>query len=242
MITIFMSGLNEENFLESAVENTIKAARNAGNIKLDIVIVDDASTDKTPEVIDKLEKKYSFVRSICHRQNQGLGTGIKEVIKIAKYPKFMIVPGDNDADVDLLTRLMRARNKADLILSYYLNKESRSRWRNFISMIYGLIYMITFDVYVQYINSPCVYTTKILKTFDIKSSRFSITAEIAVKYLRSGVTLYEMPGLMQTGAEGSASLKPENLLEIIVIYFRLVYEIFLEKRLLFNKKYIRVID
>lgn len=242
MITIFMSVLNEEDFLEPAVENTIKAAKMAGNIKLDIIIVDDASTDRTPEIIDKLEKKYSFVRSIKHRENQGLGTGVREAAKIAKYPKFMIVPGDNDADIGLLSRLMKARNKADLILSYYLNKESRSRLRNFISMIYGLIYMVTFDVYVQYINSPCVYTTRILKTFDIKSTRFSITAEIAVKFLRRGATLYEMPGLMQTGAVGSASLKPENLLEIVTTYGRLVYEIFFEKRLMFNKRYTRVVD
>lgn len=242
MITIFMSVLNEEEFLEPAVENTIKAARAAGNVKLDIIIVDDASTDKTPQVIEKLQKKYGYVRSIRHKQNQGLGTGLREAIKIAKYPKFMIVPGDNDAEVKLLVRLMKARNKADLILSYYLNKEARSRLRNFISMMYGLIYMITFDVYVQYINSPCVYTTKILKTFDIKSTRFSITAEIAIKFLRSGATLYEMPGLMQTGAVGSASLRLENLLEIITTYFKMVREILWEKRNLYSKKYVRIFD
>ncbi len=236
MITVMFSVFNEEKNIAKAVENAIDAAKRAGNIPLDIIVVDDASTDKTPEIIKKLEKKYPFVRSIHHLKNQGIGVGLREVIKIAKYPKFMLAPGDNDASPKLLEHIFRNSTKAEMVLSYYLNKELRKRTRNFLSTIYGLIYMLTFDVYIQYFNGVGVYPTEKIRNLDLKSSRFSITAELNTKLLCSGCTLYELPGYMQTGIEGSKSIKLINFIEVIVTYFRLVYEIKLTKRDFFAHK------
>ncbi len=87
-----------------------------------------------------------------------------------------------------------------------------------------------------------MYATKKLKKLDIKSTRFSITAEIAIKMLRSGCTLYEIAGKMQTGVEGSTSLSFKNLSEIILTFMRLVYEIYYEKRDFFNHRPVRVYD
>ena len=243
MISILVPAHNEENRLKPAISNIFKAAKLVGNIRLDIIIVNDASTDKTAEIIKELEKKYpTVIRSIHHIVNQGIGAGLKEAVAIAKYPRFMTIPGDNDASSDLIKKLFIHRNKAELLLSYYINKEARTRSRNFVSTIYGLIYMCVFDVYIQYINGPCMYSTKRLRQLNIKSTRFSITAEIAIKMLRSGCTLYEIAGKMQTGLEGSTSLSLPNLLETMSTFIRLVYEIDYEKRDTFKYRPIRIYD
>lgn len=234
MISIFIPVFNEEKHIQAVIANTLRAAKRAGEVSLDIIIVNDASTDQTAQIIADLEKRYSFIRSIHHKQNQGIGIGIKEAIKIAKYPKFMIVPGDDDAAQDLLTDLMKHRNDAEIIFSYYLNKEIRGRKRNILSTIYGLIYMTVFNVYIQYINCPVVYPTAKLKKLNIQSKRFSFTAEINIKLLRLGCTYHEIPGYMQTGLDQSTSFKLKNLWEVFVTFIKLVNEINFTDKAKFN--------
>lgn len=236
MISIIIPAYNEEKNIEASVTNTIKAAKAAGNVPLDIIVVNDASTDRTKSIITKLEGKYPVVRSIHHDKNKGIGESFKEALAIATYPKFMIVPGDNDASPMLLEQLFKEYNKAEMILSYYINKEDRGRFRNFLSTLYGIIYMLIFDVYVQYLNGISIYPTEKLRKISINATRFSITAEVNIKLLRLGCTYHEVMGRMQTGILGSTSITLQNLIEIFKTFFYLVYEIKFSKRHLYNKK------
>ena len=226
MITVMVAALNEEARLEGTIINLVKSAKQAGSVLLDIVVVDDGSTDRTPQVIKRLEKRYPFVRSIHHAKNMGIGTGLREVITIAKYSKFMLIPGDNLVAPSLIKKLFVNRNKAELVISYQLNKEIRTVLRNILSDLYGLIYMATFNVWIQYLNSVCIYPTRKLQKIDIKSSRFSICAEMTIKLLRLGCTFYELPGVyMKVGLPGSTSISFKNLIEIFSTYLRMIYEI-----------------
>lgn len=240
MISIIIPALNEEKYLRNVIKNIVTAQKDVGTIPIDIIIVNDASTDKTPQIIRALEKRYPFVRSIHHTANQGMGTGFREAVQIAKYPKLMVVPGDNDTAQSLIKKMFLHRNDAEVLFSYYLNKEMRGRVRNILSTLYGLLYMTVFNVYIQYINCVAIYPTKKLQKLDIKSRRFSIIAEVNIKLLCSGCHYYEIAGDMQTGLDKSTSIKLKNIIEVIVTFIKLVYEIKLTNRYLFNRRPIRI--
>ncbi len=240
MITVVIPAFNEENFLKKTVYNIVKASQDAGNVSLDIIIVNDGSTDRTHEIIQEVEQKFTFVRSIHHSKNTGLGSCIKEAIQLAKYPKFMFLPGDNDIPQNIIKNLFMLRDKASLVIVYILNREIRGRRRTLLSILFGSIYMIVFNIFVQYIQGPGLYSTKKLKKLNIKSNRFSITPEINLKMLRSGSTFYEIPGYIQTGKEGSTALTVRNLIEIVISFFRLFWEIYFHKRSFYNKKQNRI--
>ncbi len=240
MITVFISVLNEEKYLSDTIETVIEAAMSTGNIALDIIINNDGSTDRTAEIITRLEKKYGFVRSIHHSKNVGIGIGFKEAVKIAKYPKFTIIPGDNDISLDSIKLIFRNIDKAELIIFYPINKEIRGWFRNVVSAIFGLIYMSTFNTFIEYVNCTCIYPTEKIRSFDLKSPRFSIVTEVLIKSLRSGCTFIELPGRCQTGSRDCRTVSLKNFAEVISVYFSLVYEIYFEKRKLFNKTHVRV--
>lgn len=242
MVTVYVSAYNKASYLKSVIKTLNVASEKAGKLKLDIIIVDDASTDNTQDVINALKKKYKFVRSIHHDKNQGLGVGFRETIKLAKYPKLLYVPGDDEADLFLVTSLFKNRNKADVILSYFLNREVRGRWRNFLSTFYGMIYMLTFDVYAQYFNGSGLYSVDKLRKIILHANRFSITAEINTKLLCRGCSYYEVAGYNKTGAVSSTAFSFRNFREVIRTYFRLIYEMKFAKREFFNKKPIRIYD
>ncbi len=241
MISVFIPVFNEEKNIRNVIKNIEAARKAANNIPLDVIFVNDASTDKTPHILAEIEKKYPYVRSISHKTNQGIGTGLKEAVKIAKYAKFMIVPGDDDASHYLIRNMFLHRGDAEIIFSYYLNKEIRGRLRNILSTTYGLLYMTIFNVYIQYINGVALYPTKKLRSLDIKSKRFSITAEINIKLLRLGCTYNEIAGYMQTGLQQSTLISLKNVFEVVMTFLRLIYEISWQKRRIFSKKPTRII-
>ena len=229
---------NEELYLLDAVNSIVRAGQ-IENIELDIIIVNDGSRDNTQDIINDLEKKYEFVRSIHNVRNLGMGTSLLKVIKIAKGEKFLILPGDGDISEGDIIKMFANMNKAEMVFLYYLNKEMRGRFRNVISLLYNAIHIMVFDIYVQYISGPCIYPMKKMKELKLKSKRLSIAAEISIKLLSLGCTYCEVSGHMQKGKIGSNAISINNLLEVSISFLKLLIEIKIKKRRLYNKVPVR---
>ena len=80
-LSIVIPCYNEEATLEKCVERVL-AIENEG-VKLELVIVDDCSTDRSVEVATSLTQKHPQIRLVRHEANQGKGaalrTGFQEV-------------------------------------------------------------------------------------------------------------------------------------------------------------------
>lgn len=233
MITIIVPAYNEEGNIRDTVANIVNAAHIVDEIPIEIVVINDGSTDATARICDELGQEHAFLRTIHYSRNRGLGVGVKDALRTAMYPKFIILPGDNDVDGDLITSLFACHSKADVVLAYYLNRECRGRKRNTLSMLFNAIYMCTFGVFVQYITGPALYDTAKVRALRLRSRRFSIPVEMTVKMLSSGASYCEVGGYMMRGIEGSGAFSFRNLIEVIWTYLGLVVEI----KLLGRKKY-----
>jgi len=188
-------------------------------------VIDDGSTDGTAKIVADYAARHPEVTLIRHEQNRGLGSALRTALQHANADKFLIVPGDNDMPAAMLGLLMRNSHVADMVTCFFLNREQRRRMRNLLSTVFGLIYTTCFDIFVQYINGPCVYPVAQLRTLELKSTRFSIVAEINVKLLRQGVSFVEIPGYRQVGLAGSTSFSLRNLGETVRIFLHLIYDI-----------------
>ena len=103
MLSVMIPAYNEQKNLELTVKNVIEAAGNAGKPIIEIIIVNDASTDETGVIADRIASAHAFVSVIHNSTNQGIGSGFRTALRVAKYPKYMIVAGDNDIPADLMT-------------------------------------------------------------------------------------------------------------------------------------------
>ena len=72
------------------------------------------------------------------------------------YAKFMILPGDNDMPLNAIISALKHFHSADLIMVFPINTDNRSKIRNIVSILFRLIYLVFFDCYVNYINSPSI--------------------------------------------------------------------------------------
>ncbi len=95
-ICVIIPTLNEEkniNKIFSKIKNT--------KIKLDILFVDDSSSDKSQNIIKNLKKKYNFVKYIFRNNKVGIGSAHKDGIKYAYKKKYdLLITMDADGTHD----------------------------------------------------------------------------------------------------------------------------------------------
>jgi glycosyltransferase involved in cell wall biosynthesis len=225
MISFILPAFNEEANIGLTVRTVIAASRESNVFDFEIILIDDGSTDGTHAAMTVLAERYPFIVPIRNPENAGLGSSVRRGIAAARYPQFMVVPGDNDMSQSLIELLLAFRDHAEIILTIPLNRESRSRIRNIISVTYQMIQMITFDVYVAYINGPGIWPTEKVKAIGLKAKRFSIISELNVLLLRSGCTYAEVPGYFQARPKARRTVTWVNLAEVIRLFLSLAYRV-----------------
>lgn len=239
-LTVAIPALNEERNIESTLRSVLAAAEKTPSLRVEMVVVDDGSTDRTAEIVQDFARRHGNIRLIRNPRNLGLGMSIRRAFESATTDKFLFIPGDNDIPLATLELLFRNAHVAEVVMCYFQNNEIRARPRLVLSTIFGLIYTICFELYVQYINGPAVYPLAKLRDLELRSTRFSIVAEINVKLLRQGVTFVEVPGTRQVGLAGSTSLSWRSLLETVRVFLHLFFEVHVRNRGRYAKRPVRV--
>jgi hypothetical protein len=230
MISFIVPAYNEEHNIASTVRTIKATAREAGVTRLEIVVVDDGSTDGTSAALREIMPEHPELRVVTHPENQGLGVAIRTGMATIRGRQFMTVPGDNDLSRDFILMLLKFRDAAELVMSFPINSENRSLWRNLLSYLFRILYMVAFRIHVNYINGPCIYSADLVRPLRLRSQRFSIVAELNTKLLRTGCTFCEVPGYFQTGTRPRRMLSWQNLREVMATYLRLIYEVHLAER------------
>ena len=81
LLSILMPVYNEQAYLERVVERVLNAPL-PNNVERELILVDDASTDRTPEVIRAIvERNPNTVRAFRQSKNQGKGAAIRRAIQ-----------------------------------------------------------------------------------------------------------------------------------------------------------------
>jgi len=229
-LTVAIPALNEEENIEVTIRTVLAAAGKVRGLKLELLVVDDGSTDRTAEIVQRLGVEFPEVRLLRNPQNIGLGASIRRAIQEASSEKFLFIPGDNDIPSSALDLLIGNAHAADIVMVYFHNDECRGRKRYLMSTLFKLIYTTVFDLYIQYINGPAVYPVAQLRALDLHSTRFSIVAEINVKLLRQGLSFVEFSSNRQTGLVGSTSFTFRTLVETVRVFMQVLVDVFFRDR------------
>jgi len=85
MYSVVIANYNYGKYLKEAIESALLVTD-------DVIVIDDASTDNSLEVIMKFEGKISYG---SHLQNQGVSKSRNEAIRRAKYPYIICLDSDD---------------------------------------------------------------------------------------------------------------------------------------------------
>ena len=82
-LSIIMPSLNEEKNIMAAMTNTLMAFENF-HIDGEIIVINDGSTDRTPDIVTDFMKKDSRIRMITHEMPQGIGASFWDGVQMIK--------------------------------------------------------------------------------------------------------------------------------------------------------------
>lgn len=74
--------------------------------KLEVIVVDDGSTDDTARIADAYHEKYPDTIKVVHKENGGHGSGINAGLRAATGKYFKVVDADDWVDHEALKRLL----------------------------------------------------------------------------------------------------------------------------------------
>ena len=122
LLTLVVPSYNVESFLRRCVERMIPAGP-----EVEVLIVDDGSTDGTPALADALAGEHPDIVRVIHQENGGHGEGLNQGIRQAEGIYLKSVDADDRIDTDsliALVDLLRVHASpdtwADLVINDYV--------------------------------------------------------------------------------------------------------------------------
>lgn len=117
LVTVAVAAYNVENFIENGMQYVLHQTYP----NLEIIIVDDGSTDSTPKLCDTIAQTDSRVK-VFHKENGGLGSARNVGIDNANGEFVYFFDVDDSIDLDLIEKNMGNATKYDvdmIIFGYY---------------------------------------------------------------------------------------------------------------------------
>ena len=115
-ISVIIPAYNAETYLESCVRSALQQTYQ----NLEILLIDDGSTDSTWEICRRLAAADSRIRSI-HKQNGGVSSARNAGIEAASGEMLTFVDGDDELKENGLEALIEAQQRtgADIVAAWY---------------------------------------------------------------------------------------------------------------------------
>lgn len=101
-VSIVVPVYNTSKYLEKCLESLVHQTYN----NLEIILIDDKSTDNAKEIIKEYSSKYSFVKGIYNKENKGIGYTRNRGIKIAVGDYLVFVDSDDYLDLDNVEKMV----------------------------------------------------------------------------------------------------------------------------------------
>ena len=112
MLSVIVPVYNVEAYLPKCIESITAQTYE----QLEIILIDDGSTDRCPWICDKYAEKDSRIK-VIHKKNGGLGFARNSGLDIAAGEYFAFVDSDDYVDLDFYEKLYTAAKNGDYDLA-----------------------------------------------------------------------------------------------------------------------------
>ncbi len=221
-LTIIIPVYNEANTISTVVKRVMDI-----NYNKEIIIVDDASTDGTKDILNDFVKQTE-VKVLYHKTNRGKGAAIQTAIKEISGEIIIIQDADLEYDPADYPKLLQPilDGKADVVYgSRFLGGPHRVLlfWHYFGNTLLTLLSNIMTNLNLTDMETGYkAFKSSVIQNITLTSNRFGFEPEITAKIAHGNYKIYEVP-ISYSGRDYSEGKKIGWKDGIAAFYFILKY-------------------
>jgi len=204
-LSVLIAAYNEDRTIAAAVERVRTVL-----LDIEIVAVNDGSSDRTGAVIDRLRAEGKIDIALHHAKNRGKGAALRTAIQAASGDVMVVQDADLEYDPQEFVRLLQpiARGQADAVFgSRFLGGDHRvlyfwhsvgNRLLTLLSNMFSNLNLTDMETGYKMVRAP------LLKTLILTSDRFGFEPEMTARLAQARARVWEI-GISYSGrtyAEG----------------------------------------
>jgi glycosyltransferase involved in cell wall biosynthesis len=194
-LTFFFPAYNEEENVERTVELALAEIGPLVDGSLEVLIVDDGSSDRTPQLAEALAAADSRVR-VHHQPNRGYGGALKSGFANGRGELICFSDGDLQFDLKemarLLDRLADGGKPVDGVIGYRIKRRDPFH-RIFIAKTYNAIVSVSFGLRVRDIDCAMkLFRREVFSGLRLDADGPFLSAEMLIKLRARGARMAQV--------------------------------------------------
>ena len=127
-LSVVVPAFNEEKTIGKVLTALLQVKLN-NDIQIQIIVIDDGSTDGTAAVVSAIAQKHPQIHVIRHRQNSGKGSAIRSALQVATGEMLLIQDADLEYDPNDIHTLLQPviEREADVVYGTRFSTERPHR-------------------------------------------------------------------------------------------------------------------
>ncbi|NLD73765.1 MAG: glycosyltransferase family 2 protein [Chloroflexi bacterium] len=160
---------------------------------LEIIVLDDGSSDGTGEVVRRLAEDDPRVRLIRHPVNQGYGAAVRDALWAATKELVFFTDSDRQFDIGEIDRFLPRIGEADLVIGYRYARSDP--WhRRFFGNGWSWLVNLLFGYTARDVDCAFkLFRREILDAIEVRSGGAMFSAEFLVRAKAAGYRIVEEP-------------------------------------------------
>jgi glycosyltransferase involved in cell wall biosynthesis len=192
LLSVVMPVYNERATLEEIVQRVL-----AVPVRIELIAVDDASTDGSREMLERMSAEKGF-RVLTQDGNRGKGAAVRRGIEAATGDVIVVQDADLEYSPEEYPDLLDliSKGKADAVFgSRFIGRHRCFLFSHYLANLFlNLVTNVLYNTTMTDMET-CFKAVRadVLKGLHLKSDRFGIEPEITAKLFKRGARVYEVP-------------------------------------------------
>jgi len=187
-LSVLIPAYNEEDTLEDVIRRVQEV-----ELEKEIIVVDDCSTDATPQILTSLQPQDLVVLS--HSTNRGKGAAIRTALAAASGDVIIIQDADLEYDPQDFHKLLGPFLEDGAVVVYGVRSLQEQTW--LMRLGNRLLTGVTNLLYGSHLEDmeTCykLISKEIMDGLELQAKGFEIEAELTAKILKAGHRIHQVP-------------------------------------------------